>query len=169
MKLEFFVPGLPKPAGSKRAFAIKNRAGQLVMRPNGYPVISVTEDCETAKPWRKAVTEAARVAMVGREPFDCPVKLALYFVVPRPKNQFGSGRNAAVVKPSAPNWPAVKPDTTKLTRSVEDSLTVAGVWTDDSLVCQQFASKDYAKPHEKPGVYVTIEILASPAVTGGAE
>ena len=164
MKLEFFVPGIAKPAGSKIAQTYRRKDGSLVTRDNGSVVIGTRDASGKAgKDWRKNVTEFARIAMVGRQPFDCPVKLALYFVVPRPKNQFGSGRNAAVVKPSAPGWPAVKPDTTKLTRSVEDALTVAGVWTDDSLVCQQFASKDYAKADEQPGVHVRIEIIGGAA------
>ena len=40
---QIFVPGNPKPAGSKTAYAIKKRDGSYVKRANGSLVINVTD------------------------------------------------------------------------------------------------------------------------------
>lgn len=48
-----------------------------------------------------------------------------------------------VGRPSAPHYPAVKPDATKLVRAVEDALT--GIcWRDDAQIVNQDVRKRYA-------------------------
>lgn len=138
----FFAPGIPAPGGSKRAFVVGGRA-------------IVTEDCKRSKPWRERVACAARDAYAG-PPLNGPLRVEFAFVVPRPKGHFGTGKNARAVRPSAPAYPAVKPDTTKLVRSTEDALKSI-LWDDDSQIVQQVATKTYG---DRPGVTVRVYELA---------
>lgn len=143
MSIQFFVPGIPKPGGSKRAF---------INRKTGRPVI--TEDCKGSKDWRTAVAFAADQAF--QQPcglFFGPVSVRFDFLFLRPRGHFGSGRNAGSVKESAPDYPAVRPDVTKLIRSTEDALKGIA-WIDDAQVVTQFACKRYAG---RSGALITIE------------
>ena len=130
--ISFTVPGVAQPAGSKRAFAHKT-TGRIV----------VVDDAKGSRRWKSDVAKVARNHV--RAPLDGPVKLEVLFVMPRPKSHFGTGRNACVLKSSAPAWPAVKPDTTKLLRAVEDALNGV-IWRDDAQVVVQTACKVYGDP-----------------------
>lgn len=127
---EITVHGTPGPQGSKN----RNAAGALY------------ESSAKVKPWREAVKSAALDALAYDEvwqPIREAVLLAVVFTMPRPKGHFGSGRNAGVVKPSAPAFPVGKPDTDKLLRSTQDALKDAGVLLDDSVVTDVSAAKRY--------------------------
>jgi len=126
------VAGLPAPQGSKR------HVGRGVM----------VESSKKVKPWRDAVRGEAAAAMLaqGLARFDGPLQLIVTFYFPRPASHYGTGRNAGVLKASAPAAPAVMPDLSKLVRSTEDALTDAGVWADDSRVVLVEARKRYANP-----------------------
>lgn len=142
--VEFFVPGIPKPGGSKRGF----------MNPRNGRVI-ITEDCKKSKDWRASVAQVAHEAMAGRPPLTGPLRLTIRFQFPRPKGHFGSGRNSEKLKDSAPDYHTTKPDTSKVVRSTEDAMKSI-VWRDDSQVVTQTATKafDYAV-----GAMVRIEEL----------
>lgn len=141
-EVTFWVPGLPRPGGSKRAF---------LNLKTGRPII--TEDCKGSKDWRTAVRFAA--AEVFGEPLFGPLMVEFLFWLPRPRGHYGSGKNADVVRESAPRYPAFRPDVTKLVRSTEDALK-AVAWMDDSQVVIQRASKEYGK---KPGALITVTRL----------
>lgn len=128
---ECTVIGKPQPAGSKRGFSQGGRV--LIVDAN-----------KNAKPWQQEVAAAAMSEWHG-EPLLGPLSLTLEFYLHRPKGQFGSGRNAGVVKDSAPKFPAVKPDTSKLVRGVEDALTGI-IWRDDAQIVYQVAAKHYGLP-----------------------
>lgn len=145
--LEFFVPGLPAPGGSKKGFPIK--------RANGTIGVTLTDDAKRNAPWRASVSLEARIAMGGHEPFDGPLELDVTFVMPRPRGHFGSGRNAERIKPSAPSHHVVKPDRTKLLRALEDAMTMI-VWRDDTQVVSGTVSKVYGM---RPGARVTVRLL----------
>jgi Holliday junction resolvase RusA-like endonuclease len=81
-----------------------------------------------------------------------PLGLAVVFNITRPKGHFGTGRNAGALKDSAPYWPTVKPDATKLLRGLEDALTGV-VWRDDAQVVEQAVTKRYA---EREGARVVV-------------
>ena len=145
MELRFTVYGKPQPAGSKKAFAIKR---------NGVPTgqVAVTDANAKSKPWQQEVRvaayqslAAAPVVREGRPVLAGPVSFEMTFYVKRPKGHYGTGRNAAALKPSAPALPTVKPDVTKLVRGVEDALT-GTIWRDDAQVTDQRASKRYGEP-----------------------
>lgn len=139
--IEFFVPGIPVPKGSMRAFAFKRKTGKLG--------VAVSHDNERTRPWLAVVTAFAQEAMAGSPPVDAPLSVRLRFVLPRPQGHFGTRG----LRPSAPFAPAVKPDLDKLVRCVLDALN--GVtWVDDGRVVEVRASKAYG---QAPGVLVEVE------------
>lgn len=133
MPFELTVLGRPQPAGSKRAFP--RRDGGVI----------VTDDNPRAKSWQQEIMSVAVEVMDDAEMIVGPVELFCRFVLARPAGHFGTGRNAGSVRASAPRYPIVKPDTTKLIRAVEDALTGI-VWRDDSQVVNQRAYKTYGTP-----------------------
>lgn len=143
----FTVPGIAAPAGSKRGF-INRKSGRVI----------ITDDSKRSKPWQASVADAATEAMDGPL-LAGPLELILTFTVPRPQGHYGTGRNAGTVKQSAPLFPVVKPDVTKLVRAVEDALTGI-VWRDDAQVISQHASKVYGEPAS-----CAVEVLSLEPVT----
>jgi Holliday junction resolvase RusA-like endonuclease len=135
----FFVPGIPQPGGSKRAFTVK--------KPDGGIGVRVEDDAKHGKPWRVAVAWAAKAAHQG-PPLDGPLWLAVTFTMPRPKGHFGKRG----LRKSAPLRPTVKPDTTKLLRALEDACTGI-LWRDDAQIVVQHVSKEYG---EHPGARVQL-------------
>ena len=143
--ITFFVPGEARPAGSKKAFHHKT-TGKLIVTDDSGP---------SGKAWRETVARIARRSYRGK-PLEGALVLELLFVVERPQSHFRTGKNAGLLKVSAPVYPAVKPDSTKLTRAVEDALK--GItWGDDAQIVDQHAFKRYADAQRPvPGVYVAI-------------
>jgi Holliday junction resolvase RusA-like endonuclease len=77
-------------------------------------------------------------------------------LTPRPKSHIG----VRELRLSAPAWPAVRPDCTKLLRALEDACT-AIVWRDDSQIVEQIMTKCYADATDAtPGA--PIEVASSP-------
>jgi Holliday junction resolvase RusA-like endonuclease len=152
--VDFRVAGIPKPAGSKRAFVSKK--GKLI----------VTDDSgQVGKDWRGDVKSAALKAYDG-EPVSGPLVLFLEFYFPRPKGHYGSGKNENVIRDLAPKYPTVKPDLTKITRSVEDALTGI-VWNDDAMIVIQDLRKYYCDENNpQPGVRVRVGHTADKWVKG---
>jgi Holliday junction resolvase RusA-like endonuclease len=132
------VRGLPKPAGSKRVFLVGKGAERR-------PV--VTDDAGAAgRDWRARVQDAIARAHPG-PPLEGPLELTVYFQLPRPQIHL---RRDGTPRPKAPEYPATRPDTTKLLRAVEDAATGL-LWRDDSQVVTQTATKRYGP---KPGVVI---------------
>ena len=130
--IRFFVPGLPQPGGSKRGF-VHRHTGRVI----------VTEDCRRSKDWRAVVAlEASRHCS---QPLTGPLAVRVVFQLPRPKGHYRTGRNAGMLRDSAPTYPITKPDATKLWRSTEDALK-AIAWADDSQVVHQDVRKVYGQP-----------------------
>ncbi len=140
--LELWVPGVAKPGGSKRAY-IRRKGGQVV----GVGVADQSEKSD----WRQRVAFFAREAFDG-EPLDILLEVSFRFVRVRPCNHFGTGRNAGVLKASAPDRPGTQPDGLKLTRLAEDALTGI-VWTNDARIVRHVIDKDYGP---EPGVRITV-------------
>jgi Holliday junction resolvase RusA-like endonuclease len=129
---QLFVEGKPVPQGSKKAF---KRGNQIVL----------VEANPALKQWRADVCLAAKLELMAQncvEPFTDAVHVSYTFIIPRPVS----------VKRL---WPSVAPDLDKLIRAVNDSLTDARVWSDDSLVVSLDAVERYAE-NEPPGVYLTV-------------
>ena len=89
-----------------------------------------------------------------------PLSVSMIFDMARPKGHYGTGRNADKLKDSAPNpYHAQMPDLDKLARSVNDSLTDAGVWEDDGQVAVMNVAKRWCTNGDVPGVEIVIEAL----------
>lgn len=125
--LTITVLGTPAPQGSKR------HVGRGVM----------IESSKKVKPWREAVkTAAADLVSVAGEtgrltagfPLDGPLLVEFAFTFARTKGHYRTGRNAHLLRDTAPAYPAVMPDLSKLIRSTEDACTDAGVWADDARI-----------------------------------
>lgn len=113
-EVEFFVPGIPAPKGSKRHVG----NGRLI------------EASKKLEPWTRAILDVVS-NMDQFVPFDEPVEVWATYYLPRP---------ATVHR----ELPSVPPDIDKLERGLFDALTKAGVWRDDSLVVDSHPSKRYA-------------------------
>lgn len=127
--VSFTVHGLAAPAGSKTLGY--SSGGKAFVR----------DASKRSAPWKKHVAREAALAMEGRPLLDGALRLGVVFTVPRPKGHYG----ARGLRPSAPQYPTVRPDVTKLLRAVEDALTGI-VWRDDSQVVWQVAWKEYGEP-----------------------
>lgn len=133
-EIKFAAYGMPATAGSKRA---------LPLRKDGVFVRSIIVDDAGAKgkSWRSAVQDAARDVFSG-DLLRGPLLVRFVFYMPRPKGHLNS---KGLVKPSAPQYPAKKPDALKLARAVEDAITGI-IWADDAQIVDEILAKRYGEP-----------------------
>ncbi len=148
------VHGLPIPQGSKSASVVKGRA---VIRDANAKALHV---------WRLDVTAAAIDQARYTEPLTGPVRAWLRFTFTRPPSHYGTGRNAHILKPSAPAYPGHGcGDLDKLQRAIFDALTAARVYGDDTQIVDVRARKFYAGDHElaldQAGVDIILEEATS--------
>ena len=95
--ITFFVPGVPVPKGSAKAYVNKHTGRAQVMQDNR----------EKQRPWASAITLTAMER--GVKGTLSPVGVYLAFYMPRLKSHFGTGKNSHVVKPTAPDLHVSKP------------------------------------------------------------
>ncbi len=158
------VVGVPVPQGSK----VANRHAPGVRDSNAKKL----------KPWRADVAGTAHdtAAAAGWAALDEPALVDIIFYMPRLKGHYGTGRNAGVLKATAPTYVQAKPDADKLARAILDALTDAAVLRDDSRVARLVVEKRYADG--PTGARITVTPLAgvtnvspaagSPAAAGEA-
>jgi len=131
---EFHVPGDPKGQPRPKAFA----------RKMGTAYVARVYTPGTAEEWKSAIaTSVKEIGLAGRM-ITGPVSLRMECVFARPKSHFGSGKNSALVKASAPPHHTAKPDLDNITKAAKDALTHVGVWRDDSQVTTAHLTKCYA-------------------------
>jgi Holliday junction resolvase RusA-like endonuclease len=133
------VVGTPAPQGSKRHVG------------NGIMI----ESSKKVKPWRQDVKAAALDRLAGEPPADGELSIDIGFWLARPKGHYRSGRNAQLLRDSAPRRPTTKPDLDKLIRSTLDALKDAGVYRDDSQIVTVYAQKFYAD-RQPPGAQILV-------------
>jgi Holliday junction resolvase RusA-like endonuclease len=138
---QLFVPGVPVPKGSAKAFMRKGAK---------FPVV-VQDNAERQKPWTSIIGYTAQSCNVQK--ITGPVRIDLCFFMPRPKAHFRTGKNSGVLREDAPFYHRSKPDLDKLVRCVKDALTGIA-WDDDSQVAIVEATKVYG-----PSSGVTITII----------
>lgn len=115
-----WVPGIPQPQGSSRAFVRGNRA-------------VVTSANPALRGWREVVAVGVGLALPPDwVVLDGPVAVTVTFTLPRPKSL-----------PRRRQFPATRPDVDKLARAVLDALTGV-VFRDDAQVVMLTAMKQYA-------------------------
>ena len=66
-------------------------------------------------------------------PFDIPLIWGIDMYFQRPGSHYGTGKNSAKLKPSAPQYHSIKPDYSNISKFYEDCLNQI-VYTDDSLI-----------------------------------
>ena len=136
--LTVWVSGDPVPQGALVPFRF---------RRNGKDGIRlVNRGGKRLKQWRDQVASVIADKMTVRgekcaadRPFECEIE----FWIRPPKRR-------------TRRTPHVRPDIDKLTRAVLDSVTQSGLWKDDSQCCYLRASKQYAHPDMKPGVFIKL-------------
>jgi crossover junction endodeoxyribonuclease RusA len=143
MMLTVMVPGTPAPQGSK----IAGRHGGVFEASS-----------KALRNWRPDVAREIRRAMdAGPFPDNGgPAYVSLLFIMPRPKGDYGTGKNAGKLRPGAASRPAKSPDIDKLARAVLDGIVLGGALADDSQIIDLALSKIYATSTTRPGVEITI-------------
>lgn len=127
--ISFFVPGIPVPKGSARAFVNRYTGRAAVVQTNA----------DKQKPWASLITMMAQDKKL--RPVAGKIRLRLSFYMPRPKSHFKSN---GIIKTSFKLLEHVKkPDLDKLIRCVLDALTGV-VYADDSQVVLILGWKGYA-------------------------
>jgi crossover junction endodeoxyribonuclease RusA len=143
-EVSFTVHGVPAPQGSKR------HVGNGVM----------VESSKAVKPWRQDVAAAAEAAMCGHWAslglWDGAVGVEIVFWFARPKGHYRTGKNAHLLRESAPLHPQVKPDVDKTARAILDAIKTAGAIRDDARVTDLYAVKRYCRRDQLPGADITI-------------
>lgn len=136
------VKGRPTPQGDLAPQPIMRRTpgGKLVpvIGRGGRPVVKLRHANDKAlKPWRQEVAMMAVAAgwpAMGVAELDEAMIVQITFYFTRPDTHFGTGRNAGVLKDSAPLYPEkTGGDVDKLARGVLDALTGI-VWKDDKRI-----------------------------------
>ena len=145
MQIDFFVPGVPAPGGSKRAFAIR-KGGVLTGR------VALVDAGKNNKEWRSLVAMAAKQAMREAPPTLESLLVGVAFYLPRPKSHYKTGKNAGILRGDAPPTHTKTPDALKLARAVEDAMTGI-VYMDDAQIVQEHISKEYST---MPGVFIYV-------------
>ena len=143
VSLTVAVYGTPVPQGSMKHIG----HGRIISARKGL------------RAWRDLIAATVAAAHTGPA-IDGPVHVELHVVVARPASHYGTGRNARVLKATAPRWPISQKlgDIDKHARSVLDGLVDGGVLTDDSRVVALHVDMSYADGYE-PGVNIHVREL----------
>jgi crossover junction endodeoxyribonuclease RusA len=128
----FFVPGIPAPKGSTKAFLNKWTGRVIVTADNREP----------QKAWQSTVS--AQASEVVPSPLAGGVEVKMVFILPRPKSL-----------PKKIKEHLKKPDIDKLARTVLDGLTGIA-FADDSEVVGMEVIKRYRQTDEKTGCWLTV-------------
>jgi crossover junction endodeoxyribonuclease RusA len=132
--LRAFVPGVPRPQGSK-SVAVDERTGRA----------RLYEQSKYLSGWRRDVGAIAIMNRTGLAKAGTSVAVIARFAFPA-KKQLSLMSTPAHVKP---------PDVDKLLRAVFDALTGI-VWDDDAQVTKVEATKCFAG---EPGVWLEVRAL----------
>lgn len=154
-ELVITVYGTPAPQGSKRAFVGKSGRAHVIESSH-----------DRVKSWRQAVLDAALDEAWPQ--LAGPLQASVTFFIRRPKSHYRTGRNAHLLRDSAPAWPYGKPDLSKLIRSTEDALTDSAIWADDAqVVSYATLAKEWAD-HRPPGARIAITALSATSAAPSA-
>lgn len=151
---QFVVLGRAQQRGSKQASLIPKRGGGFIEK-NGLPMVVARDMNAKSKTWMQEVKWAAISALGQIELITSPIELTARFYFCRPQSHFGSGKNAGVLKASAPSIHAQSPDLDKLTRALGDSLTGVLIH-DDKLIARIISERLWTIEAERTEIEIRI-------------
>lgn len=145
--IEFIAYGRAEPRGSKKA-----------MKSKHMKFAAVVDDNPNSKPWMEHVRHLAAQQHTG-ELLRGPIRLTVTFYFAYMASHYGTGRNAGVLKNSAPERVSGgrTGDIDKLVRGVADGLT-GSIYRDDKQVCELIARKYYTAESER--TVIRVEAIA---------
>jgi Holliday junction resolvase RusA-like endonuclease len=147
MTVEFFVPGIPRPQGSKSV----SRTGHLYESSKGLRAWRKTV-AMTAIAWKAKQSAKVRKLL----PLDGALLARFEFYLSRPR------------RTKHARYPLGPPDLAKLVRAVEDSLKEGGLIVDDSRIYDEAAIKFWAT-EGKPGCQILLRVMRDlPATSCGS-
>ena len=110
--------------------------------------INYTPSRHPVQQWKASVIFAWHD--VNQQPLEGPVRLEVYFEMPRPKALLTKKWMGQFL------WHTKKPDTDNLVKAIKDSLNGLA-WRDDSQVCQLYCEKCYAACDAEPMATVVVQ------------
>ena len=140
------VLGNPRPQARHRTYT-KGKGGRALPFP-----MQVDPSKADKQNLRVVVQQKA-----PEKPLDYPLRVDLFFYMPRPNGHYGTGRNAGKLKGSSPLLHTNRPDIDNLRKLVMDALTNV-FWRDDSIICDGRTVKQYS---DKPRTEIFIKILSN--------
>lgn len=143
--VRFTVYGTASPAGSKTS-GVKKDGGRFVRDSNPA---SAAWKGEVKAVAGKLMERADGGMLLG------PLTMSLEFYRARPGNHYKSDGKTLSKKGEETPYPISRPDSTKLTRGVEDAMTGI-VYRDDSQIVQQIIKKWWGTPAR---VEVTLSVI----------
>jgi Holliday junction resolvase RusA-like endonuclease len=155
MRIEFVAYGRPRTKGSTTSFVSKKTGRIVTHDAAGTPGLT----------WEQGVASAALVARTQaaeRMVTGSPIGVSVIFYQPRGPGHYGTGRNAHLLKPSAPTYPAKKPDVDKFLRRILDAMTSV-LYADDGQVVTVHAEKRWGDPARAE---ITVWVVAAAAEDG---
>jgi crossover junction endodeoxyribonuclease RusA len=166
----FVVAGEPKPAGSKTSGVAyrKGITGKPVPVTKNGKIVTFTKDDsgKAGKTWRADIRDAVK-DVVGEVDglLDGPLVIETRFYAERPQSHFGTGRNAGVLKATAPRYPhsSKLPDGTKLLRALEDALNKVLI-ADDRRFVRALWSRDFGRPRAEVTIWTLPETVGDAQV-----
>lgn len=90
--------------------------------------------------------------------FTGALQVSFTFVFPRPKNHFGTGKNAGILKKAAPEYCCNQKDLDNMEKFYADSFNCIA-YEDDRQIVRTSALKRWAVEEEMPGVLMEIKAL----------
>lgn len=160
------VNGTPRPNPGEFVVTVHGQPhgqGSKKMVPGGR---FISDNDKRLRPWRQTLAHAIDLALAGLpRPLhgrNVPVFAEVTFTFARPGSHFGTGRNAGILKDSAPAHFTGTPDIDKALRAVLDSLVEGGAVHDDRQVVGALACKVYPAGHADalpvPGAVIRLRV-----------
>lgn len=133
-----FIPGIPivkqRPRFSKNGHAYDPNAPQ-----------------KEASLQKAKITGAEQI-------FLCALEVHFRFAFPRPKSHYGTGKNANILKASAPIYCTNEKDIDNLEKFYADAFNCI-LWRDDAQIVKTQALKRWTGVDEVPHVLITVMTL----------
>jgi crossover junction endodeoxyribonuclease RusA len=160
-RVSFFVPGTPRPQGSKKGFG-RIVPGKFTKKGKQAVAVTMVESSKGLGDWRGRVATFAADAWGHAAPTALPVRVVALFVFRRPPSHYSKAkRNLGQLVKDAPSYPIAKRwgDVEKLERALYDALTGI-VLVDDGQVVSPRPDKIFGTPDQPEGVHVVVEEIA---------